>query len=87
MAEVNKTEEISLDESLCKDVLIATLELKTFEQEIAEANRRIQDEFAKLRQHREEALDALVASTGMEKEAFLNEYDINLKSAKARRRG
>jgi hypothetical protein len=90
MAKVNKlkpkeTDEISLDPDLCKDLLIADLELRTFEQGVAEANRKLQEEFAQLRLNHEQALNKLVARVGVEKEQFLREYEINIKAAKARK--
>lgn len=85
MAEVNTQEEVSLDESLCKDVLIADLELKMFELSVADANRKIQEQFNQLRKIHEEALTALAATAGIERDALIREYEVNLKSAKARR--
>jgi hypothetical protein len=78
-------ETLSLDESLCKDLLIADLELRTFEQGVAEANRKLQGEFAQLREAREQALSMLVADVGIDKEEFLNGYEINIKAAQARK--
>jgi hypothetical protein len=90
MAKVSKLksstiDEISLDSALCKDLLIADLELKTFEQGVAEANRKLQEEFAQLRRNHEQALDTLVTDVGIDKEQFLKEYEINIKAAKARK--
>jgi hypothetical protein len=85
MAEVNMQEEVSLDESLCKDVLIADLELKMFELSVADANRKIQEQFNQLRQVHEQALTALAAAAGIERDVLIAEYEVNLKSAKARR--
>jgi hypothetical protein len=76
---------LSLDESLCKDLLIADLELKTFEQGVAEANRKLQEEFAHLREARDQALSRLVADVGIDKEEFLSGYEINIKAAQARK--